>query len=324
MIHYRSVATLSADVFKWSQDLPRDIEVVVAIPRSGMLVASLLALYRDIPVTDIEGLLEGRIIQTGPRYHGDSTATLLAAGRRVLVVDDSVLFGTQMGVARGRIRDARLPHKVLYGAVYTCPGTENAVDFSYQSVPKPRLFEWNIFHRGELSAICVDLDGVLCRDPTPEENDDGRIYEEFIRKVRPIVVPTRRIGWVVTCRLEKYRALTEEWLSANNIMYNELVMMNFPDKGSRIKAKCYVNFKTKHYTRTGALLFIESSLPQAVGIANLSGKDVLCTESRELIRPGFARRHGRRLSLFSTLLTRNPCGALRLVGRRCFGSRRNG
>ncbi len=32
-----------------------------------------------------------------------------------------------------------------------------------------------------LENFCVDIDGILCRDPTREENDDGPKYRELIR-----------------------------------------------------------------------------------------------------------------------------------------------
>ena len=43
--------------------------------------------------------------------------------------------------------------------------------------------------------------------------------------MEPRIVSTHPIGCLVSCRLEKYRSLTEEWLKKNRIQYNQLFMM---------------------------------------------------------------------------------------------------
>jgi orotate phosphoribosyltransferase len=173
-----------------------------------------------------------------------------------------------------------------YGAVYVTQESTGLVDYWHEIVSLPRVFEWNIMNHEVLGRACIDIDGVLCRDPSAEENDDGALYQHFLAKVRPLIVPRREIGWLVTCRLEKYRALTEEWLRDNGIRYRELLMMDLPDKASRQAAGKHAVFKAMHYRKTGARLFIESSVEQAFEIARLTGKDVYCADSREMIHPG--------------------------------------
>lgn len=51
----------------------------------------------------------------------------------------------------------------------------------------------------------MDIDGVLCADPTPEENDDGEKYRHFLLNTPPLFIPKVTIGTLVTSRLEKYR-----------------------------------------------------------------------------------------------------------------------
>lgn len=312
MINYRSIASLNRDVLCWLQELPREIDIVVGIPRSGLLVANLLSLHLDIPLTDVEGFINGRIIQTGVRYNGD-TKELLSSAKKILVVDDSVFQGTQMRAIRAKIEQAKISHEVIYGAVYVKPGSQNIVDHFYELLPTPRFFEWNVFHHGAMESFCVDVDGVLCRDPTEEENDDGERYERFIQNVESWIVPSKTIGWLVTCRLEKYRGLTEEWLAEHGIKYKHLIMMDFPDKESRIKSKSHAVYKAQVYKDTCALFFIESSLTQAMEIVRLVGKEVLCMETREVISPNCVNRNyhkGRRLA---HLFLKNPREALRAV-----------
>ena len=60
-------------------------------------------------------------------------------------------------------------------------------------------------------------------------------------------------------------------------------MMNYHSKAMRLAAGSHALYKAMVYKMTGAPLFIESSYEQAKKIAMLTGKDVLCTETRELI-----------------------------------------
>jgi uncharacterized HAD superfamily protein len=74
-------------------------------------------------------------------------------------------------------------------------------------------------HHGHLlKYCCVDIDGVLCLDPTDCQNDDGAAYEKFLEEAVPMLAPTRPIGALVTSRLEKYRGLTEKWLAKHVII----------------------------------------------------------------------------------------------------------
>jgi uncharacterized HAD superfamily protein len=132
----------------------------------------------------------------------------------------------------------------------------------------------------------MDIDGVLCLDPTDEENDDGHEYLRFLRDTPALLLPTAPVGWLVTSRLEKYRAQTVEWLARHNVQYGELRMMQYPDMAARRAARAYARFKSDIYLETGAWLFIESDAALASQIAQLSGRTVFCTETREMLKPG--------------------------------------
>jgi orotate phosphoribosyltransferase len=284
-MRYRSVADLDEDVVDWLQRLPRDLELIVGIPRSGLLAATLLALHLNLPMTDVEGLIEGRVLQAGPRYTGDVVG-LLGRPRKVLVVDDSILLGRQMESVKARIRAASLPHAISYAALYPAPGAEHTVDFFFETIKMPRCFEWNLMHHPwVLSKACMDIDGVLCRDPSPAENDDGPEYRQFLTGADRRYLPSAPVRWLVTARLEKYRTDTENWLTANGVEYGELLMMDYPDMAARRAANAYAPFKAEIYRTTGALLFVESSSALAGEIARLSGKSVFCLETRRMIDP---------------------------------------
>lgn len=237
-------------------------------------------------MADLDGFLAGRILSSGERLKKIDSDTYLKSPRKVLVVDDATGGGKQMDIARRKIAEMSMRHEVFFGALYVATYEQlHKLDYSLLYLPHPGFFEWNIFHHVLLKNACMDIDGVLCRDPEVFEDDDGKIYEEFLRTVKPIHIPTVKIGWLVTCRIEKYREITAEWLKNNSIQYDHLIMMKYPDKKSKRKAGAYSLFKANIYKTTGAKLFIESSKLQAEEIARFTGKYVYCTSTHALINP---------------------------------------
>lgn len=283
-MNYRSVEGLVHQSRKLASLLPSDIEVVVGIPRSGLLVANLIALYRNLPLTDVHSFLNGRLLYAGERLRDIEFDTFLSTPRKVVVIDDSLHSGTQMNFVKQQLDSMNVLHHIVFAAVFIEPGKEDLVDHYSEVVKSPRCFEWNIMHHSLLQQSCVDIDGVLCRDPTNEENDDGPLYERFLSEVEPKNIPSQEIGWLVTCRLEKYREITEYWLKEQGIKYRSLIMMNYPDKETRIRSGSHSSFKASHYESTGAHLFIESSKHQAVEIARITRKPVFCAETWEMIQ----------------------------------------
>jgi orotate phosphoribosyltransferase len=241
-----------------------------------MLAASIMALHRNLPLTDLDGFVKGETFGTGMRplnRLSDPSAC------KVLVLDDSLKSGAQLREVKRKIQAAGLDSNVLYAAVYVVPSQVHLVDIALEALGGHRVFEWNIMHKTILKSSCMDFDGVLCRDPTAAENDDGVRYLTFLETVEPLVVPSVPIGWIVTCRLEKYREASEHWLAKHGVRYERLIMMDLPSKEARVAAKAHGPYKADVYARTGAKLFIESSERQAAEIARLSHKPVYCFQT---------------------------------------------
>ena len=291
-MNFRSVAQLSDQVLHWTRRLPHDIELVVGVPRSGLLAANLLGLYLNVPIADVDGFLEGRILGQGRRGQrrldtGDGNgAEFLSRPRKVLVLDDSLFSGNSMREVRERIGESGGPHDVLYGAVYVYPHRLDEVDVYCEPLTWPRVFEWNVLHHPSLGQFCLDMDGVLCRDPSNEENDDGPKYRTFLETAQPYLIPSAKVGWIVTSRLERYRAETEAWLRAHGVEYGELVMLDGHTAASRRQMGIHSALKADVYRSLDAPLFIESNIKQSVEIANLSGKEVICTDTMQMVHPG--------------------------------------
>ena len=146
------------------------------------------------------------------------------------------------------------------------------------------MYEWNIFqHSSPVMGGCLyDIDGVFCVEPPDERNEEE--YLKYIQNATPLFIPKTKLGGIITYRLNKNRAITEEWLKQQGITYNELIMFpaNTWDErnNSRISSEEY---KAKFYKEhSNYKLFVESSDYQARRIAEISKKPVYCVETNKL------------------------------------------
>jgi len=313
VIEYRSIADLNKTILDNLSKVPRDIDLVVGIPRSGLLAASMLALHLNLPLTDLDGFVEGRVISGGRRSRGHRVDLRATSNLRVFVLDDSIQSGEQMAEVKARIDRANLPHEIIFGVVYGSPQGCESVDICFEVLATRRLFEWNLMHHSILDRSCVDIDGVLCSDPTREQNDDGPAYADFLVNADPLLIPSVPIGWLVSCRLEKYRELTRRWLVKHGVTYRELIMMDLPSKEARVTAGSHGKFKADVYAKTGAHLFIESSDRQAREIAALTGKPVFCVEAQTMVYPSRLRRARKRMRWLAQWLWRKARSLRRSV-----------
>ena len=276
MINYRSVDDLNK-LIKSKLHLIPDVDCVAGVPRSGMLPASLIALYLNKPLISID--------QIGQPYFNNFTNRITLDHSKpitkCLIVDDSCSSGNAMKRVKQQLQTLSYDIQFIYVAVYVLESSKQYVDFWFEVCPHLRLFEWNIMEHSVLSRACVDLDGVLGEDPSDEQNDDGEKYLRFLRTARPKFIPQHQIGSIVTCRLEKYRKETKEWLQQHGVKYSELYMMNYPDAESRRKDGKYAQYKADIFIETGAELFIESNIYLSEMIYNLTNKPVYCLDNNK-------------------------------------------
>lgn len=278
-MYYRNITDLNNIILKKLSILPRDFDLIVGVPRSGMLPANLLALYLSKPFTDLHSFINGHIYKAGERGQYIDVKEY----KKILVVDDSIASGSAMAKVKTQLEEQNQNFDISLCAIYVVPGKEKMVDYYFETVPLPRYFQWNILNHSSLEKACFDIDGVLCVDPTEEQNDDGPKYIDFLLNAAPLYIPRSQVGTLVTSRLEKYRNETETWLAKNNVKYNELVMLDLPDKEARQRANNHAGHKANTYKDSYYQLFFESSLSQALEINRITKKPVFCTENFEMI-----------------------------------------
>lgn len=283
-MNYRSLADLARTVRVNLHKIPRDIDLVVGVPRSGLLVANFIALALNVCLTDIDGLLENRRLNGGQRKRRRNISFPHDA-LHILVVDDSVMSGYAIERAKKLVADAGLPHRITYLAAYAAPQSTRMVDIFLEEVPIPRFFEWNVMNHPHLESCCMEIDGVLCSDL----EDHGPEDAVAVKRAQPLFMTEYEIGHLVTGRPESLRRETEEWLKQHKVRYRHLHMLGEASSGTHQPAGSQTRFKATTYRDcTDAELFIEGCPDQAAEISNISGKPVLCLRTGELYRPGMS------------------------------------
>ena len=287
-MRYRSYEDLADCIRRKMWRVPSDVELIVGIPRSGMIPALMLAELLNKRCADLDAFIEGRQMSCGGRQR-----LMRGSGQgRVLVLDDTVFFGTAMRKARERLAPLADRYDLLFGCIYAeGMNAKQMVDIYFEDIyrtgEKTWLYEWNVLHHyaKKTQASMWDVDGLLCKDPPDDRNTEA--YERYLPEAIPMIIPTTKVGALVTYRLERYRNVTEEWLRAQGVEYGHLMMFNAPDRDTRNRMLSPARYKAQIYGTTAwAGLFVESSELQAVRIHQLTGKPVFCYENGRMYKNG--------------------------------------
>jgi len=283
MLTIRSIGDMDRAIANNLWKLDRSaFDIVVGIPRSGMIAASIVATYLQMPLATLEGYLAGII-------HGRS-GKMVPTSTRVLLVDDTSNKGGAMARAVAMLNGkAKAITRCAVFGPYQVADPAKIIDVVFEDQPGPRGFAWNIWKHARLQRWGFDLDGVLCRDPTKAENDDGPAYTGFCQKAPPLFLPTRPIGHIVTSRLEKYRGDTEQWLARHGVEYLQLHMLDLPTKADRMAAMKSSGgrggWKAGIAMEVGVELFVESCPKQAAIISRIAQIPAWCTRTQSYVLP---------------------------------------
>lgn len=282
---YITISDLSETIRKNIWKIPRDIDFIIGVPRSGMIAASMISSYLNVPLIDIESYLNGMKPYGGLRLKYFSSNHV--STNKALVVDDTVYAGTSMTRTREKLSRIK-GMKFIYSCVYLEGTGENTIDLYLEDVRQKDLsivlYEWNILqHHDKFMEHCLyDIDGVFCLDPPDERKNDE--YIEYIRNAKPLFIPRTKIGGIITYRLVKNKDITTKWLHENGVSYNEIIMFDAMSWEERHRRNIPPEkYKGDFYKTHGNYrLFVESNDHQAMRISEISGKPVYCVETNKL------------------------------------------
>lgn len=270
--------------------IPRDIDFIIGVPRSGMIVASIISDYLNVPLMDLNSFLAGLEPTGGDRLiffknnHNKSN--------KVLLVEDTVWSGRSLNRAKQKcMQNNKELSFICMCAYFEGPGRSELVDIYLEDLRKYThnfsqnvIYEWNIFHHynGFMLKCLYDIDGVFCLDPPDERNEEE--YLNYIKNATPLFIPTNKIGGIMSYRLIKNKEITEKWLHDNGIRYNELIMFDANTWEERHRKGIPPGkWKGEYYKQNSKYnLFVESNDNQAKTIFEISGKPVYCVETNKV------------------------------------------
>lgn len=269
---------LSHCIYRNIEKIPEDVDLIVGIPRSGTLAGVLLSLYLNLPYVDIDILIQGGRVRSGNTRRCSDWVTDVKDAKHILIVDDSISSGKAIRQVKKELKERNIHKNCTFLAVYALRVNVALVDIYFEICEQPRMFEWNYMHHWALEYTCMDIDGVICDDPGVSERLSEKKYREFLENAKAKIIPTKRVGKLVSGRREKYRKETEAWLKKNGVAYEELFMI--PNENN---AGDHAAFKADIYKNSDSILFIESSYEQAVRICEITKKQVFCVENGQFI-----------------------------------------
>lgn len=275
------ITTIRTNIYK----VPHDIDFIIGIERSGMIVASIISEYINVPLIGLKSFVSGNEATGGDRL------SLINKNKtnKVLVIDDTCYSGKSMKNAKMLLKDYQ--YDFIYLVAYLEGKGIDEIDIYLEDVREYTkdtinivLYEWNLHHHYPfISQRCIyDIDGVFCIDPPDELKTEE--YEEYIKNAVPLFIPTVPIGKIVTYRLSKYMDITEKWLKEQGIRYNQLIMFKADSYKERYEAGVSPEYMkgTIYRDDKQSILFIESDDYQARMIHKISEKPVLCVSTNKL------------------------------------------
>ena len=288
-----TAARAASDAVRLSGRLPVDVDAIVGVARGGLWVASLIGELLNLPVYAL-CQTTGRL--TDPGHGGRSGTARPESVRHAALIDDTAYHGSAMRSARrnlqGHMPRATITSAVLYATTWAVAARlpwdsgRPLLDL-FGAVSNGHMVEWSLLYNSNLVRMCAtDLDGIICPDCGPGEDDDGPRYARWMEQSTPLVRSREHpIPVIVTGRLEKYRGATEAWLSRHGIRYGKLVMWPGGVQERWPNDACAKWKAGVIRPMSGVRVYVESDPRQARVIADHSGKWVVCPELGRTLLP---------------------------------------
>ncbi len=267
-IKFISTEQLISWTNKWLNFIPNNYDIIIGIPRSGLLVASIISLKFAKPLSTPELFIKNIIwssieIKSPKKY------------KNVLLVDDTISSGKTMRNSLELLLSNYEGINVTTAALIATPKSKSLVDTYYKIIPEPRIFEWNMMH-AKKGKTCFDMDGVLCENCPPGVDADEEKYIKWIQSAKPYLIPSYTIDAIISNRLEKYRKDTEIWLKKHNVKYKKLILWDIESKDKRNGQ--YAKQKIKAIKLIKPDIYFESSLSESEEIWKATGIQVMCID----------------------------------------------
>ena len=196
---------------------------IVAIPRSGMLPASIMATLTD---GQLWQKTKDRIEPVGSGLRYDR---LVEDPAMVYLVDDSIWSGMAMGRAAEAIHKKWPKAHIERIALISHSDAVRKVE-QFHSVYNHHFFEWNYANGPFAGRIAWDMDGILCEDFTAGDVKTETKYLKAMWQMPTTTIrPVKHPLTIITARPERFRLETMKWLTASRFRVENLIMAPWTD-----------------------------------------------------------------------------------------------
>ena len=278
---YVTTVQLAEDTRRLMTQLPPDLDLIAAIPRSGLLPGSLIAYHLHLTLMTVsqqQGVVH-------PGHGGRMVGRINTHPQHILLIDDTAASGRELMSNLPMLETAFPDAKITRAVVYCHPNALDKIDLCAAIYPGQHCLEWNWPNAGH-SGCVYDFDGILCRDFTHEECRDDATYRAAMERIEPLFLPRRTpIPLIITARPESCRDMTMAWLARHGVRANAVVMRDWEIDPSKDWNTQIGEWKAYCYDRSSLKLFAESDPDQARIIADRTGKAVLCPVLNRVIPP---------------------------------------
>lgn len=248
----------------WADMLPKNFDCVVGVPRSGSLVANVVASKLNLPLSTPDEFIAGHVWggAVGQQF------------KRLLIVEDAVNEGRALKEAIAKLKAHNPNLEILTGCLNTPFSSDmrRFINYSYINGHRSMIAEWHTHSFFANKKLAVDCDGVLL-----DEHGGG-----------PLLVPSFRVSAVVSARLQSEYAETERQLLEHGVRYSKLILFPFPE--SKRTYKRVVRFKADVARCLGVDWFWESDAVLAKGICQRAGIPVYCSDNKMVYLPKKKKR----------------------------------
>ncbi len=276
LLHNRYFFVAVDDLVLWTTDWMKTFtetyDIIIGIPRSGLLVANIIALKLGKPLSTPD-------LFCNKHTWISKSVKSIDQLKKILLVDDSMYSGKSLQDACNMLKACNPSLDITTAALIVTNNTQTSVDIYHKVLPKKRLFEWNILH-SKKGSIASDLDGVICENCPPGYDSNEDTYREWIKTAKHYCIPSFEIDVIISCRLEHYRKDTEEWLNRHGVKYKKLVLWNLDSKNERKGQNA--RYKVKELLSIKPDFFWESSLAESEYIWEKTKIPTLCFDEMRL------------------------------------------
>ncbi|MDR2661094.1 MAG: phosphoribosyltransferase [Lactobacillaceae bacterium] len=230
-----------------------NFDLIVGLPRRGMIPATLIGLFLNKPVISFNELVADLASEKiGYRLKSESNRHPKSY-ENILLVDDSTNNGSAFLGAKNKL-DIETWNKITTMSVYSTKKGANYIDLALEILDsEDKLYEWNILHkRVALKVSSMRFEGIIAT------NSLNGIWEL-------ITAPSYPINTIVSSLREKNRKEIENFLKENNVEYENLIMEVVSSK--QLKEIVFKNQISLHFENDP---FITHDLNDVVSVYNVA------------------------------------------------------